>query len=117
MITNVAKKLIASSLSDYTAIAKILAQLLDLKGLSTDLVNALTDRATKQKDVVIAAMAKEFSNFLSKINIADEAQKIMDGMTINVTATVSFKDRSLGTPTVHMQSTSKRKLKSKSVKK
>ena len=46
-----------------------LAHVLDLKGLSHDLVTALVDKASKQKDVLIAALAREFSAFLSKINI------------------------------------------------
>lgn len=108
MITSVAKKLISMSMTDYKMLGQVLAQVLDLKSLSTDLVAALTDRATRQKDVIIEIMAKEFSNFLSKINIAEEAQKIMDGMTVNITATVQFKDKSLGNPSVKISTESKR---------
>lgn len=88
MIIDVAKKL--AGVIDTVALGKAIAQVWDLRSLSKDLTMALTDKALKQKDVVIEALAKEFSVFLSKINIAEEAQRIMDGMTLEVSAKVHF---------------------------
>ncbi|MFH1357912.1 MAG: hypothetical protein ABII18_12370 [bacterium] len=72
-------------------IAKAITQVWDLKGLSSDLINALVDRASKQKDVLIETLGKEFSQFLEKINVTEEAQKILEGMSLTVQTTINFK--------------------------
>jgi len=88
MVIDIAKKI--AQLIDNNAIGKAIAQVWDLKGLSKDLAVALTDRVAKQKDVLVDAMAKEFSAFLQKINISEESQKILEGMELNIQGSIEF---------------------------
>ncbi len=85
-------------------IIKAVTQVWDFKGLSRDLVSALVDRASKQKDILINALAKEFTIFLSKINITEEAQNILEGMTLDIETTIRLKGK---------QKTSQKKTKKK----
>ncbi|MBF0105164.1 MAG: hypothetical protein HQM16_07540 [Deltaproteobacteria bacterium] len=98
MITSVAKKI--AGITDSKNLSWAVAQVLDLKGLSRDLVNALTEKALRQKDLIIDVIAKEFSKFLSKVNIAEEAHKILDGATLNVQASLNFKNQKPRTATM-----------------
>lgn len=108
LITDVAKRLLNST--DPTNVARTLAQLFDLKGLSKELATNLTERAVKQKDLLIEALAREFSNFLSKINITEEAQKILEGMSLNIQASLDFKDKKTGSKvSVHQKRASPKK--------
>lgn len=90
MISEVAKRLLAAT--DSRSLSRAIAQIWDIRGLSRELVAALTERAVKQKDILIDVMAREFSNFLARINLAEEAQKIMEGMTVTIQASVTFRD-------------------------
>lgn len=76
---------------DTSVIAKALLQVLDLKKFSHELLNALLDRAGKQKDIVIEAMVGEFSKYLSRLNLPELSKQVMDGLTIEVNATVHLK--------------------------
>lgn len=91
IINDVAKRL--TGLVDGKSLAQILVQVLDLKSLSGDLMKLLTDRFIKQKDLMIDAMAVEFSKFLARINITEEAQKILEDMSINVTASINLQKK------------------------
>lgn len=91
IINDVAKRL--TGLVDGKSLAQILVQVLDLKSLSSDLMKLLTDRFIKQKDFMIDAMAAEFSKFLARINITEEAQKILEDMSINVTASINLQKK------------------------
>lgn len=114
MIIDVAKKI--AGVIDSRAVGKGLAQVWDLKSLSKDLAVALGEIAIKQKDLVIEVLAKEFSNFLSKINIAEETKKIMDGMTLELSAKVHF-DKGKKSVSMSNKSETKRKPKPLSSKK
>lgn len=98
IITDVAKKILAK---DSGAVGKSISQLFDLKGFSTELAKTLTEKALKQKDLVIEALAKEFSKFLSQINISEEAQKVLEVMTLNIEASINFKDKKPSGKSVH----------------
>ena len=91
IINDMAKRL--TDMVDGKSLAKILVQVLDLKSLSSDLMKVLTDRFIKQKDLMIDAMAVEFSKFLSKLNITEEAQKVLEGMSVTVNATISLEKK------------------------
>lgn len=114
MISEVAKKLL--SMTDTKSLSFAIAQLLDMKGLSRDLVVTLTDRASKQKELVLQTMANEFSSFLSKINITEEAQKIMDGMTLTIEAKIHFPDDRIQPESIHITSKPKKKAAKKDKK-
>lgn len=83
---------------DTSTIAKALLQVLDLKSFSHELLNALLDRAGKQKDFVIKAMVGEFSKYLSHLNLPELSKQVMDGLTIEVNATVHLKRKGSGRP-------------------
>ena len=65
----------------------------DIKSFSRDFLNALLERAGKHKDSLLDAASTEFSKFLSKINVHEEVRKILEGMTINFEASISYKDK------------------------
>ena len=94
----VAKRLISP---DTSLIAKALLQVLDIKNFSRELLEALLEHAGKQKDILVEAMAGEFSKYLSRLNLADLSRQVMEGLTIEVNATVNVRRkvdaRSVGT--------------------
>jgi hypothetical protein len=53
----------------------------------------LLERAGKHKDSFLDAASSEFSKFLAKINVHEEVRKILEGMTINFEASISYKDK------------------------
>ncbi len=57
---------------------------------SKDFIAGLWDKAGQQKDQLVSALSREFIKFLQQINIADEMQKILDGMTLDVQARIDF---------------------------
>ena len=57
---------------------------------SKDLITGLWDKAGQQKDQLVSGLSREFVKFLQQINIADEMQKILDGMTLDVQARIDF---------------------------
>lgn len=57
---------------------------------SRDLMAGFLDKAGKQKDQLVSALSREFVKFLEQINIAEEVQKILDGMTLEVSAKIDF---------------------------
>ena len=61
---------------------------------SKDLITGLWDKAGQQKDQLVSALSREFVKFLQQINIADEMQKILDGMTLDVKARIDFSRKS-----------------------
>lgn len=79
-----------ATLIDVGNLGRAIAQVWDLRGLSRDLGIALAERIGKQKDMVVAAIAKEFTQFLRKIDIAKEMQKILEGMTLRINATIDL---------------------------
>lgn len=91
IISDVTKKI--ASLSDPAHITKAVLSVFDLRSLSSDLVKALTDRAIKQKDLILDVIADEFRKFLERINITEETQKVLAGMKLNVQASLDFKDK------------------------
>lgn len=60
---------------------------------SKDLVTGFLDKAGKQKDQLVSALSREFVKFLEQINVAEELQKVMDGMTVELTAKIDFKKK------------------------
>lgn len=91
----VAKRFISP---DTSVIAKALLQVLDLKNFSRELLNALLDRAGKQKDIVIESMVGEFSKYLSRLNLPELSRQVMDGLTIEINATVHLKRKGSARP-------------------
>lgn len=89
----VAKRFISP---DSSVIAKALLQVLDLKNFSRELLDALLERAGKQKDIVIEAMVAEFSKYLSRLNLPELSRQIMEGLTIDVNATVHIRKKGSG---------------------
>lgn len=83
---------------DSSVIAKALLQVLDLKNFSRELLNALLDRASKQKDIVIEAMVGEFSKYLSRLNLPELSRQVMEGLTMDVNATVHIRKKGNGHP-------------------
>lgn len=79
-----------ATLIDVGSLSRAIAQVWDLRGLSRDLGIALAERIGKQKDVVVEAIAREFTQFLRKIDIAKEMQKILEGMTLKISTTIDF---------------------------
>lgn len=88
MILDAAKKL-AGSL-DVKTLARALSMALDWKLIATEVAKLAVDRASKQKDQVLDVVAKEVSDFLERVNITEEGKKVLDGMTIEVTAKLSY---------------------------
>jgi|APSaa5957512535_1039671.scaffolds.fasta_scaffold138084_2 hypothetical protein len=107
-ISDVAKRF--TSLPDSKTLTKAFINVLDLKNLSNDLVSAVTERALKQKDLVLDMMAKEFTAFLGRINVTEELQKVLKGMTLNLEASFDYKE---DTPTKKRAATKKKAAKSK----
>lgn len=107
MIGGVAKKIL--NMSDAMAIGKAIAQMLDLRELSQDLSKALTERVIKQKDLVVDVMAKEFSQFLAKLDVAEETKKILDGLSVRIEATVHFDEKKNSKSTAARPKTSSKK--------
>lgn len=93
LITDLAKIIV--KVIDSKTLGRTIAQVWDLRGLSRDLAQVLGERIVKQKDIVVEALAREFSDFLARVNVSEEARKILQGMSLNITASVNFNDRSL----------------------
>ncbi len=106
IIADVAKRLLNAT--DPQSIGRTVAQLLDWRTLSREIVAAMTDKALKQKDFIVEAIAKEFSKFLAQVNIGDEAKKILEDMTLNISATVDFKNKKIHSKPVTVRKKSKR---------
>lgn len=66
---------------------------IDFKGLYRDLLRALLKKAGEQKDIVVDVLAREIKTFLGKVNITDELQKALRGMTINLNASFDFQKK------------------------
>lgn len=65
------------------------------KGLSEikmpkELAQGILENAKKQKDDLIKAIAKEFSLFLRQIDLAQELQHVLDGMSISIQADIKL---------------------------
>lgn len=88
MILETAKKF-AGSL-DVKTLAKAISMALDWKMVATEVAKLAVDRASKQKDQVLDVVAKEVSDFLERVNLTEEGKKVLDGMTIEVTAKLSY---------------------------
>lgn len=89
IVGDVAKKLITVS-SDTKIVKDAVVQVMDLKNLSKDLAEILVDKIAKQKNVIVGALGNEFWKFLNKINVSEEVQKALDGMTIDFQAQIKF---------------------------
>lgn len=73
----------------------------DLK-VPTDAVGTLMDTLRKQKDEVMKLIAKELSQFLSKIKVHEELQKALSGMQMHLDVKVNFSKRKKGEEMVHI---------------
>lgn len=73
------------------------------------IVQAVLSRLERSKDDIINILAKEVSGFLGKINVSEEVIKALQGLVINLNASVDF-DRKKKTPrtTVHSAKVSKK---------
>lgn len=69
---------------------------LDLKRLSTELVDGIIARAAKQKDVIIAIIANEVSKFFQRIDVAEELKKVAEDLEVEVHAVLNFRKHSTG---------------------
>ncbi len=76
---------------------------------SKDLINGIWDKAGRQKDQLVTALSKEFVKFLEQINIADEVQKILDGMTLDIHAKIDFSKKNSSLKMIVGEKKAKRK--------
>ncbi len=58
--------------------------------LPKELMSALLDNATKQKQEFFQILAREAASVFSRIDVAKEIQKAIDGHTVQISIQVSF---------------------------
>jgi hypothetical protein len=83
------KKVVFTSLGSAAMAGKAVA---DSKVRGEVFSNVLS-RAEKTKEDLMNVLAKEVSKFLGKINVSDEITKALKDLTINLTASLDFKDK------------------------
>jgi hypothetical protein len=76
--------------------AESIKQVIDYKALYQDLLLNLTDRFLKQKDLIVDVVAKELGKFFSQLNISQELQKTLEGLSIDLNASIDIKRKSSG---------------------
>ena len=92
LLSGVAKKFLNPK--ESKAMRDVIYDALDVKKLSKNVADVVVGRVVKQKDALIQAFAKEFSRFLNHLNVTEEAQKILDGLKVDIQASISFEKKS-----------------------
>lgn len=77
-----------------------------------DLVGGLLSALDKRKEDLMGILANEVSKFLGKINVSEEISKALQGLVINLNASIDFKNKKgkgiRPTTTVHHASATKK---------
>lgn len=93
------KKLLVTGLGAiFMSEEGILKMLSDLK-LPRDAKNYLLTAAQKRKEDLTRVISNELKNFLQHINLHEELRKALDGMSLDVAATIHIKK---GRPEIHV---------------
>ena len=61
--------------------------------LPRDAKKYLMDQASRRKEEVTSIISSEVKNFLSRINLHEEVKRALNGMTIDIQATIRLSDK------------------------
>ena len=90
ILSEMARKLFLTGLGAiFVTEESIRSALTELK-LPKDAMGYMVDQAKKQKNDLIAVVASELSNFLSKLKVHEEIQKALSKLQIHIDAKLSF---------------------------
>lgn len=85
--SDIAKKIVYAGVGSAVLAKEVVSD------TNRQMVSGLISRAEKRKDDVLEMLAREVSKFLAKINVSEELARALQGMIINLTASVEFKPK------------------------
>lgn len=88
-LADLAKKVVFASLGSAVAAGEMIT---DSK-LPREVLENLKNRAGKTKDDIMNVLAREVSTFLGKINVSEELAKALNGLIVNLNASIDFKKK------------------------
>jgi hypothetical protein len=92
-ISDVFKKVISTGVSAAFMTEEALKKVAQDLPISKDMVKGLVENAKNTKDEVITSVKSEVSNYLSKIDLGKEVEKVLDKYDLEVSARVGFRKK------------------------
>lgn len=102
---DLAKKVVFASLGS----ASLAKNLVTDGTMQKQIISGLLGGVEKRKDELLNVLAKEVSNFLSKVNVGEEITKALKGLVVNLSATVDFSEKKGSKTTLKKTTVKKRK--------
>ena len=90
LLSEMARKVFLTGLGAIFMTEESIRSALGEVKLPKDAMGFVLDQAKKQKNDLVAVVASEFANFLSKLKVHEEIQKALTKLQIHVDAKLSF---------------------------
>jgi hypothetical protein len=89
-ISDLLKKVVSTGLGAAFMTEEAIREKLGDIPLPKDVISGLLQNARTTKDEFMSAVKKEMKNFLGKVNVSEELQKLVEKYDIEVNATLKF---------------------------